>query len=120
VYTAFATRLTNAAILQLHPELEEAGEVSGASQWTVLRRITLPLIRPALTTGWVWMAFLAFRELTVTAMLASPDNQTMSVVVYQQWASDETYAAALTVIMLAVILPLIPILWRLSRHQSLA
>ncbi|MBV9525177.1 MAG: iron ABC transporter permease [Candidatus Dormibacteraeota bacterium] len=117
VYVAFATRLTNAALVQLHPELEEAGQISGASHWAVLRRITIPLIRPALVTGWVWMAFLAFRELTVTAMLGSPDNQTMSVVVYQQWTSNETYAAALTVIMLAVMIPVIPVLWRLTRRQ---
>jgi iron(III) transport system permease protein len=120
VFLSFATRLTNAALVQIHSELEEAAQVAGASAATVLRRVTLPLIRPALSTGWVWMAFLAYRELAVPTMLNSPDNQTLAVVVYQQWTSNQTYAAALTVVMLLVTVPFVPLAWRLTRGDLLA
>jgi ABC-type Fe3+ transport system permease subunit len=66
------------------------------------------------------MAFLAYRELAVPTMLNSPDNQTLAVVVYQQWTSNQTYAAALTVVMLLVTVPFVPLAWRLTRGDLLA
>ena len=64
-YIAFATRTTNAAITQIHKELEEAGEASGASQLRVLWQITFPLIRPAFIAAWLWVAAHAVRAFSV-------------------------------------------------------
>ena len=42
-YMPWATRNTNAALLQIHKELEEASEVSGASWLQTFRRVLAPL-----------------------------------------------------------------------------
>ena len=45
-YMPWATRNTNAALLQIHRELEEASEVSGASWLQTFRRVLAPLLGP--------------------------------------------------------------------------
>jgi iron(III) transport system permease protein len=45
-YIAFTTRTTNAAITQVHKELEEAARISGVGRITTLLRITQPLVLP--------------------------------------------------------------------------
>ena len=47
-YLAFATRTTNAAIIQIHKELEEAAFTSGATRLRTLARVTMPLVIPSL------------------------------------------------------------------------
>ncbi|MDP6559220.1 MAG: iron ABC transporter permease [Candidatus Binatia bacterium] len=54
-YVTFTTRTTNAAITQVHKELEEVSRVSGVGRITTLTRVTLPLIPPPLLppgSGW--------------------------------------------------------------------
>lgn len=109
-HLSFGTRMVNSALVQINRELEEAGEVSGASPLGVLRRITLPLLRPVLVYTWLWVALLAFRELTVVAMLNARGNFTLSTVISSMWVGAEVgEAAALTLIVFAVMVALIAI-----------
>jgi len=45
-FLSYGTRAMNAALLQIHKELEEAAYVSGASPWRAMRRIIVPLLMP--------------------------------------------------------------------------
>jgi iron(III) transport system permease protein len=108
VMLSFGTRITNAALIQIDRELEEAAYLSGASLLGVLRRIILPLLKPALLFGWLWIALLAARELTIPTILFSPENISFSVAVWSLWYSGSlTMAAAANLIMLALLLPLV-------------
>ena len=105
---SFGTRITNGALIQLHPELEEAAHMSGASGWTVAWRILIPLLKPSLLFGWLWMALLTFRELTIPTVLFSADNITFSVVAWSLWNGGSLpAAAAVNLIMITLISPLI-------------
>ena len=42
----------NAAVLQVHKDLEEAAKVSGAPQWRVFWRVFFPLLQPAFVGVW--------------------------------------------------------------------
>ncbi|HXP78066.1 MAG TPA: ABC transporter permease subunit [Stellaceae bacterium] len=79
VRTSVATRITGSAMVQIHRELDEAGAVFGLSTGVRFTRILLPLLGPALAYCWLFLAVLAFRELTVPALLVSRDNLTVSV-----------------------------------------
>jgi iron(III) transport system permease protein len=79
VRTSIATRITTTAMLQIHNELDEAGAVFGLSPLTRFNRIMIPLLTPAVVYCWFFLALLAFRELTVPALLVSRDNVTISV-----------------------------------------
>jgi iron(III) transport system permease protein len=52
-YLPFGVRTTSAALRQLHPELEEAARVAGASWLRTMHKITLPLVQPAMLAAWV-------------------------------------------------------------------
>ena len=52
-YYTFFFLFTAAALISIDSNLEEAGELMGASRWRILRRITFPLIVPALLSGFI-------------------------------------------------------------------
>ena len=79
---------------QIHRELEEAGEVSGANRSQILWQITFPLIRPAFAAAWVWVAAHAVRSFSIPVMLASRENQTLSVLLWQFWDDERNLSAA--------------------------
>jgi iron(III) transport system permease protein len=62
-------RAVLAGFRQLDPALEEAGASLGAGKGRVLRRITLPLLRPALAAGASLAFVTAFRDFVTTIML---------------------------------------------------
>jgi iron(III) transport system permease protein len=108
VHVSFGTRITNSALIQIHSELEEAAYVAGASTLQVLRRVIVPLLAPAFLYGGLSLALLTFRELTLATMLFSPDNITLSVVVWSLFNSGNLgQASAVTLIMMGLLFPLV-------------
>jgi iron(III) transport system permease protein len=101
-YLAFGTRTTNAAITQIHKELEEAGEASGAGRIRILWQITLPLIRPAFVAAWIWVAAHAMRAFSIPLLLASRENRTLAVMLWHFWdeEANQPAAAALGVLLI--------------------
>lgn len=99
-YIAFTSRTTNAAIAQVHKELEEAARISGVGRITTLIRVTLPLVLPAFAAAWIWVAAHAVRSFSVPIMLASEGNWTLSVILWQIWDDQNALplAAALGVV----------------------
>jgi iron(III) transport system permease protein len=110
-YVAFGCRTMNAAFLQIHSELEEAGVMSGASWNAIFRRVTLPLVLPAFLNGWLWVALHAVRELTVALMLFSPNSVVISTLIWSFWATGRiALASTLSVALLAITLILVSLL----------
>ena len=52
-YYTFFFLFAAAALMSIDSSLEEAGELMGASRWHILRKITFPLIIPALLSGFI-------------------------------------------------------------------
>jgi iron(III) transport system permease protein len=93
-YVAFASRTTNAAITQIHRELEEAGEVSGAGRLRIIWQITCPLIWPAFVAAWIWVAAHAVRAFSIPLFLASRENRTLAVMLWYFWDEEGNQPAA--------------------------
>ena len=75
----FALRLTLASAIGLDRALEHAAVSLGASEWTVLKRITLPLVVPGLASGWALAFINSFDEVTMTVFIAAPGTETLPV-----------------------------------------
>ena len=58
-----------------------AGQVFGGSPVYILRRITLPLIRQGIATGWMMTFIIAFRELVTASLIAPPNTLVGSFIV---------------------------------------
>ena len=82
---SYGTRMTNSGLIQIHPELEESAQMSGASLAKIFRRVLLPLLAPTLLYAWLWIALLTFRELTLAVILTSSTNTTLPVVIWSLW-----------------------------------
>ncbi len=107
-YLSFTTRLVAGAVVQIDKQLEEASEASGASVWTTVRRITLPLLLPSFMSGWLWVAVHALRESTIAVMLTTPSNVVLSALIWERFheGREQGLVAAMSVIVVAVCLVL--------------
>lgn len=105
IYLAFATRTLSSALVQLHKELADAAVVSGASWWTTLTRVIIPLIWPQALNGWIWVLAHSARDLTIPLLLMTNSNMVMSTVMWTLWdVPDLPGAAALSTLLVAALL----------------
>ena len=115
---SYATRITNAALLQVGRELEESAQVCGARRLGTMWWVMAPLIRPSLVFGGLWTGLLVFREISMALMLSGPNNQVLSVRIWAKWESGAlSEASALGVVMVLVMGILIFVLQRGERLQ---
>lgn len=95
------------------PRFEEAAATLGASRWTIMRRVTLPLIGPALLAGTVlaWARALGEFGATITFAGNLPGvTQTLPLAVYAALDTDREAAIALSFILLAASLAVLILL----------
>lgn len=121
VWLPFGTRALNSSMIQIHKELEEAAYISGLTMLRTIRRVMIPLLRPTLLSVWIWTGLLVYREMTVAVFLISQDNVTLPAIVWGRWTmGSPTTAAAITVLMMAALLPLMVIAWRFARRSRVS
>jgi iron(III) transport system permease protein len=117
---SYGTRMTNSGLIQIHPELEESAQMSGASLWEAFRRISVPLLAPTLLYAWLWIALLTIRELTLAVILSTANNITFPAVVWSLWLGGGLgQASALAIVMLLMMAPLIVLYWLFARRQGI-
>ena len=93
------------ALRNLDPRFEGAAATLGAGRWTVLRRVTLPLVAPSLAAGLAltWARALGEFGATITFAGNLPGRtQTLPLAVYVALESDRDTAVALSLLMVAV------------------
>jgi iron(III) transport system permease protein len=81
LHLPYALRICGSALSQVHPELEEAASVSGASHFTTLWRVVMPLIGPGIAVSIVYITIRAFREYQASIFLRGVGSEVFSVIV---------------------------------------
>jgi iron(III) transport system permease protein len=116
-YLPFGSRTMNSAVSQLHPELEEAGEVAGSSWVTILRRIFLPLLLPSFVAGWIWIASHSLRAFALPLMLGNRDSMVISVLMWRMWDDGNPGQTTALGVLLMVFLGVLTLIgrWFVSR-----
>lgn len=82
IVTPYVMRLLIAAISGFDRSVEQAAYSLGASEATVFRRVTLPMILPGVTGGWLIAFINSFDELTMSIFITSPSTVTLPVRMY--------------------------------------
>jgi molybdate transport system permease protein len=93
------------ALRALDTRYEDAAATLGAGRWTVLRRVTLPMIGPSLVAGAVLTWARALGEFGATITFAGnlrDKTQTMPLAVYITRETDQGAALALSVLLLTI------------------
>lgn len=103
-YYAYAYLLVSAALNSINSELEEMGEIQGASKYTILRKITFPLVLPAMLSAVILTFSKAIGTFGVINYLGSKVNfVTLSSQLYMNNKSQNTQTAfAMALIMICI------------------
>ncbi|MBO9356218.1 ABC transporter permease subunit [Bordetella petrii] len=117
-YIPFGTRTTNAVLMQLHRELEEAARTSGAGWWRVMRRVVMPLALPAALAVWIWVIAHCMRELSSALLLQGGGNQTLPVVLWNFWVGGEPNKAAAVGIWLVALVFVTMLVWQAAGSRK--
>jgi len=88
-FMPYGLRYNTTSMLQIHRELEESAAMSGASWSTTFRRVVLPLLKPGLLAGWIYVMIVSIRELSTSILLYSPDTQVISIVIWELWENGQ-------------------------------
>ena len=118
-YLSFSMKTSSAALLQVHSSLEEAARVCGASHTGSLKDVTLPLIRPAMVSGFFLIFLPAMREVTTSILLYGPYTRTLGVQIYSlRDAGMIPQAAALATVAIGIIIILNTIVTKLTKDRK--
>jgi len=88
-FMPYGLRYNTTSMLQIHKELEESAAMSGASWFTAFRRIVLPLLKPGLVAGWIYIMIVSIRELSSSILLYSPGTEVVSIVIWELWENGQ-------------------------------
>ena len=88
-FMPYGLRYNTTSMLQIHKELEESAAMSGASWFTTFRRIVLPLLKPGLVAGFIYVMIVSIRELSSSILLYSPGTEVMSIVIWELWENGQ-------------------------------
>ena len=118
-YLSFSMKTSSAALLQVHSSLEEAARVCGASHTESLTDVTLPLIRPAMVSGFFLIFLPAMREVTTSILLYGPKTMTLGVKIYSlRDAGMIPQAAALASVAIIIIIILNTIVTEITKERK--
>ncbi|WP_422012413.1 ABC transporter permease [Reyranella sp.] len=79
---AFVAIVVQSRLADFDRALEEAAMDLGATPWVTFRTITLPLIAPAVGSGWLLAFTLSLDDLILTQFVAGAQSQTLPMRVY--------------------------------------
>ena len=114
-YIPYGMRSASGAILQIHSELEEAAAASGASWWETFKRVTLPLLRPGIVAGWIYIFIVSFREFSTSVLLATGESRVLSILLFTMFEQGQvTVVAAIGILMILTLLTIVAVFYKIS------
>ncbi len=120
-FLPYGMRYNTASLLQVHQELEESAAMSGASFAATFGRIVLPLLKPGLIAGWIYIVVVSIRELASSILLYSPGTEVVSITIWELWQNGQyVELSALGVMMMMVLLGFVVLAQIIGRRFGVA
>ncbi|MEE8367522.1 MAG: iron ABC transporter permease [Thermoanaerobaculia bacterium] len=104
-------RSSLAGLRQLDRSMEEAAVSLGAGRWRILRRITIPLLKPALAAGASLAFITALGDFVSSIVLYTYDTRPISVEIFSSLRLQETGVAAVFGVLLMLVSASAFLLW---------
>jgi putrescine transport system permease protein len=80
----FVTTIVNARMVQSDRAIEEAAMDLGSRPWQVLFDITLPVISPAILSGWLLAFTISLDDVVITAFTTGPGSTTLPLLIWSK------------------------------------
>jgi iron(III) transport system permease protein len=91
------------AVLQVSDELDRAGRVAGATWLGTIRHILLPILRPALVSGYILLAISFLKEYATALFLVAEGSRVIGTTMLELWKQGGAEpVAALSTIQMAI------------------
>jgi len=110
----FGVLIVTAAVEELAPEIEEAALACGASPSTVLWKVMLPQLVPALLAQAAYVFMLSMDEFTLTLLVSSPETATLPVQMFA--AMGEGYLQISSALAMLLLVPSVLLSYLIARY----
>ena len=80
----FVTTIVQARLLQFDRAIEEAAMDLGSTPWRVLIDITLPVIFPAILSGWLLAFTISLDDVVITSFTTGPGSTTLPLLIWSK------------------------------------
>jgi putrescine transport system permease protein len=80
----FVTTIVQARMLQADRAIEEAAMDLGSRPWQVMFDITLPVISPAIVSGWLLAFTISLDDVVISSFVTGPGNTTLPLLVWSK------------------------------------
>ena len=81
---AYVAVIVRSRLIEMDPAIEEAAMDLGAKPAKVFFVITLPIIAPALVSGWLLAFTLSLDDLVIASFVSGPGSSTLPMVIYSK------------------------------------
>ncbi len=81
---AYVTIVVQSRLAQMDGVLEEAAQDLGARPWRAFVDVTLPMLAPALISGWLLAFTLSFDDLVIASFVSGPGSSTLPMVIFSK------------------------------------
>ncbi|MEY4780110.1 MAG: hypothetical protein RLZZ607_1423 [Pseudomonadota bacterium] len=80
----FVTTIVQSRMLSADRAIEEAAMDLGARPWQVLRDVTLPVIAPAILSGWLLAFTISMDDVVITNFTTGPGTTTLPILIWSK------------------------------------
>lgn len=117
---SYVSVIVQARLAGFDGSLEEAALDLGARPATVFRRITLPLIMPAIVSGWLLSFTLSWDDVVISQFVAGPGSSTLPMVIFSKvrlGVSPDVNALATLMVLIVATGVVVSTLWMQRRGR---
>ncbi|MCV6611496.1 MAG: ABC transporter permease subunit [Amphritea sp.] len=118
---AYVAVIVQSRLSQLDETLEEAAMDLGAKPSSLFFLVTLPMIAPAIISGWLLSFTLSLDDLVIASFVSGPGNSTLPMVIFSKvrlGVSPEVNALA-TLMILVVAIGVVAAMFQMRRQAKL-
>ena len=120
---SYVVFLVRAKVVNLDPSLEEAAQDLGETRWQAFRKVTLPLILPAIISAGLLVFTLSLDDYVITSFVAGPGSATLPLKIYSMvktGVTPEINAISTVLLLVTVILVFVSDRLATGRHSRRA
>jgi iron(III) transport system permease protein len=118
-YMPYGMRYAYAGALQIHPDLEGAATIAGATHAALFRRIVMPLLTASLIGSWLVVFLMSVQVVALPLLLVGPGSSVMAVTLFEMWQNGQvTELASMGVVWIVLMTIVSTIFHLIARHRQ--
>mgnify|MGYP003386026380 FL=1 len=117
---AYVAVIVQSRLAQMDDSLEEAAMDLGAKPHSLFFLVTLPIISPAIISGWLLAFTMSLDDLVIASFVSGPGNSTLPMVIFSKirlGVTPEVNALA-TIMILIVAIGVISAMWQMRKKEN--